>query len=240
MTSVQETEQALAGAAGDVEQAERDLASGEGSVSAKKLHELRDRFRFADLAAKGARQKADRDRASARLAGLEQIGGEVDRLAGGEAVAALKDALADVARASKRFRDLAREHDDSVRELIAAARDLGAEPMAPAGPRKTSAYVSTRPGTVIHGATAVHLIEGQVLDALGEAMLADPEEFRRTIKPAESLRPHRPGYLFRDLSNGSVHAVDDFGEAHESRVRSGEITLLSDTDIDRWMAGEIG
>src|SRR5213592_4976024 len=105
-TDVAHAEREAVEAAGAVAAAEERLASGGRGVTAAGLHKLRDAFRHADLTARGMRERAERERSAARLAGLEEIGVQVDALAG-TAVEGLADAVAEVARACGRVREMA-------------------------------------------------------------------------------------------------------------------------------------
>jgi hypothetical protein len=77
-TDVTEAEQQAAEAAEAVSLAEARLARTGRGVTATALHKLRDAWRHADLAAAGARERAERERQAARMAGLEEIGQQVD------------------------------------------------------------------------------------------------------------------------------------------------------------------
>ncbi len=237
--SVKDAVAASAAAQADLEQAEQDLASGTKALSVKRYHEISDRARHRKLTELGERQKAESKAAAERLADLEQLGSEIDALAAGDGPARMTAALDDVARACERFRALAAEHDATVAELAATARECGAEAAAPGGPRKGSAFVAVKGTAVMHRGTIVRPVAAQALESLGRAMVGDVEGAAAMLGAVETARVHRPTHLLR-AGNGSLHAWDELTEPMQGQIRSGDLTELSESDIDRWMAGELG
>jgi hypothetical protein len=245
-TSVKDAGAAAATAKRDVDDAEAELASGSPSVTASALHKLRDAWRHADLAAQGAQVRAEQDRRNARIKGLEMIGTEIDKLAGAGTAAAMEDALRDVAAACARVRELAGSHDAAVFEFVQAAEDFGAEPPAPGGPRATSARIAVRKDrangdSVLHGRTLVSPVGSKIQAAIAFAVEGDPDRAVAHARPAAELpEPGRPKYLLRDVRSRNVIAMtSEPAEAMYSRIRSGDIELLSGYDIDLYMAGEL-
>jgi hypothetical protein len=246
-TSVKDAGAAAATAKRDVDDAEAELASGSQSVTASALHKLRDAWRHADLTAKGAQTRAEQDRAADRLKGLEMIGAEVDKVAASDTAAALEGALRDVAAACTQVRELAGTHDKSVSELVAAATDLQAEPPAPGGPRATSARIAVRKDrangdSVLHGRTLVSPVGTKIQAAIAYVVEGDADRAVAHARPATELPdPDRPRYLLRDVRSRNVIAMTSEPDAAMySRIRSGDVELLSGYDIDRYMEGEIG
>lgn len=246
-TNVDDAAAAAAVAKQDVDQAETDLASGSRGVTASALHRLRDAWRHADLAAQGAQVRAEQDRRSARIKGLEMIGTEIDKLAGAGTAAAMEDALRDVAAACARVRELAGSHDAAVFEFVQAAEDFGVEPPAPGGPRATSARIAVKKDpanghSVLHGRTLVSPVGTKIQAAIAYAVEGDADRAVAHARPAAELpEPVRPRYLLRDVHSRNVIAMtSEPTEAMYSRIRSGDIELLSGYDIDRYMEGEIG
>ena len=240
-TSVKDAAAAATAAKSDMDRAESEVASGGTSVTAPLLHKLRDTWRRADLAAKGARVRAEQDRRDARLQGLTAIGAEIDELATSDETVALADAIRDVTAACIRVRELAAAHDNAVAELAAAAEDLGAEPMAAGGPRATSARVAVRNGAVIHEYTAVSPIGTRVQVALEHAMNGDPDRAVAHVRAMIQLpEAKRPDYLLRDVRSGNLVALSaELTDGMRARIRSGDLEVLSDFDVDRYMAGEL-
>ena len=240
-TSVEDAAAVAAAAKGDVERAEAGLASGSRTITATALQNLRDKWRHADLAAKGARARADQDRRDARLRGLTAIGSEVDKLATGDQTEALAGALRVVAMACARVRDIAGAHDAAVAELVAAAEDLGAEPMAPAGPRGTSGYVAVKGATIIHKRTTVSPVGSRINAALGHAMSGDPDRAVAEVGAATQLpEPKRPDYLLRGSGGMLIPHYGPLNSGMEAQIRTGAVTQLSGHDVDAYMRGELG
>jgi hypothetical protein len=229
----------------DVNQAEQEVASGSKRVTAAALHKLRDTWRHADLTAQAARKQAEKDRLDARMAGLEKIGAEVDKLAitasGKESQ--LAAALAEVTAASTRVRQLAGEHDQAVKDLVEAARDLQAEPMAPSGPRPTSAFVAVQgSSTIIHKRARVALIGGKIEGALQQALAGAPAAAATDINPVVGMpEPKRSQYYFR-ASNGTIHTFDDITKTNQGvreQVKSGALQPLSESEIQAYLEGAL-
>jgi hypothetical protein len=238
--SVKEADDELAQARAQVNQAEAKLASGTGNVSASVLHRVRDAWRHADLSARGAHERAERERRQARLDGLAKIGTEADKLASGVALAGIGEALRDVAEASARVRRLASAHDGAVAELITAAQEFGAEPEAPGGPRSTSAFVAIRSGALVHQATAVRPVSEHAQGALALAVAGDIARADAAVSPAIRLRPaRRPDYLLRGPNGMLLPFYDALTPVMEAQVRSGDCQRLDEQDIDQYMAGEL-
>jgi hypothetical protein len=239
--NVAQAERELTETAGAVTAAETQLASGGRSIGAGTLNKLRDAWRHADLTAQGARQKAERDRLAARLDGLGQIGTEVDKLAAdaGGATSELADALQAVALACARVRTLATAHDGAVAALVAAANDLGAEPMAPAGPRSTSAFVAVRGTSIVHKRTQVSPVGDRVARALAQAVAGDPVS-AITDADAVTQRPEarRASYHFRG-GNGLIHTFDNLTDGIQAQVRSGDLKPLTESEIIAYMEGTL-
>jgi len=239
--TVEEAETEVAGARREVERAESELAVGGKGVTASALHTLRDKWRHATLSAEGARQKAERDRQAVRLKGLEYIGAETNKLAAGQGLDGLGQALADVAAAAERARALAAVHDAAVADLIAAAADLGAEPMAPGGPRSTSAGVAVQGGAIVHNRTRIGPIGAQVAGALGHAVAGDVDGALAKLAAVTQLpEPRRPDHIVVGRGGLFVPVTGPLSPMQEGQVRSGDLRLLDETDVDRYMAGELG
>ncbi|WP_042400357.1 hypothetical protein [Streptacidiphilus carbonis] len=224
----------------EVHQAETELASG-GKVAFEHLHRLRDRWRHADLAAQGAQARAESERVRARLEALTAVGAEVENTAAAEPGQALREALAEVARVCARVRALADGHDATVAALVAAAVDLQVEAKAPAGPRATSGHVAVEGRAIVHKAVKLVPVRDLVEQALQHAVTGDVERAAGMARPVvEVPAAKRPDHLLRGR-NGVLHPISgDLNNGMQAHVRSGEVVPLSDTDVDRWMRGELG
>lgn len=224
-----------------VEEAEAGLAAGEATISASKLHELRDTWRHADLSAKGARQQAEQQRRDARFTGLTAIGGEVAKLASDQHAQRITAALRQVTAACDLVTAIAAAHDADIARLITAAMDLDAEPRALNGPRATSASVAVQGNAIHYRNVMVSPIGQKVEAALREAMNGDPDRAAARLRPTTKMTaPRRPDHLFRNRS-GALWPIDgELNDGLRSQVRDGTLTELSDHDIDKYMAGELG
>lgn len=221
-----------------VAKAEADIVAGKG-VSALDLHKITDTFRHARLTAEGKQRTAAEERAAARLASLEEIGAAIDRLAGPEHSGRIERAMLDISAACDALRALAAAHDRDVAALIAAAKQLEAEPEAPAGPRSTSAHVAVKDKTIVHKAVRLAPVGHRVDIALGHALHGDPGRAAAEVR-AVTITPgrRRPEHLFRS-KNGMIHSIDNLNEGLRAQVQSGELVELTAYDIDLWMAGEL-
>lgn len=226
-------------AALEVKEAESRLAGG-GSVTFDALHKLRDRWRHADLAAQGAQARAQAERQVARLDGLAAVGAQVDKAAAAAPGKAMKAALEEVAAACAKVRALAEGHDAGVAALVATAVELGVEPTAPAGPRATSAHVAVDGDAVTHKRTRLVPVRDKVGAALPYALAGDVAKAAEIVRPVvEVPEAQRPEYVLRGR-NGLLQPVGaPLNSGMQALIRSGEVVLLSEVDIDRWMAGEL-
>jgi hypothetical protein len=242
IADIADADQEAADAAAAVAKAETKLAAGQGGVSPDALHRLRDRFRHARLSAEGLRAKADRDREAARVAGLEEIGRQVDALAESGLPNDLGEALQAITDACAKARSIARTWDTSITELIEAARDLDAEGMAPGGPRKTSAHlaVGDRPDakTIIHQQTKLTPVSAQVAQAIEYAVLGRPYDGLALMDGASTLaEPQRPDFLLRGRNGMLLTVYGEPNQQFQNQIRSGDLTALPKSDIDAYMAG---
>lgn len=245
--TVDDTAAAAAAAKGNVDRAEADIASGSRSITAAALHKLRDAWRHADLAAKGERARAEQVRAQARLDGLAAVGAEVDKLAESDETTALADAIRAVAATCARVRQLVKAHDAAVAELAEAARDLGAEPIAPGGPRRTSARVGVIGGrgkgdSMAHERIVVSPVGDHLRAALEHALGGDPDRAVAEIQPV-TVRPERkrPDHLIRNRRSGNIIAMTaELNAEMLAQIRSGDIEELFGHDVDLYMEGELG
>jgi hypothetical protein len=232
------TEREAAEAKAAVAAAEERLASGGRGVSAGALHKLRDAFRHADLAARGTRERAERERAAARLDGLEEVGVQVDALAA-TAIAGLDDAVAEVAAACAKVRELVAGHDQQVAGLIEAANDLGVEPRAPGGPRKSSAFLAAGPGTIQHKTAEVRQLGPGVEAVIGHAVAGHVDDAIAAAQVVADVRPTRADHYFRGL-NGAIIGLDDpIGQGMRAQIQSGDLVELTSAEVARFLAGEL-
>lgn len=224
-------------AAAAVTDAENKIASGRRGVSADMLNKLRDAHRHAQLTLKGAQQKAAQQQAEARTAGLTEIGTAVDQIAAEGLGQDLPGALQELAGAAAKVRRLAAAHDADVAQLIAAANDLQVEPKAPGGPRASSAGVAVHQGGILHGRTHLLPVGANIERAIADAVAGDPERGASQVRhTATEPEPRRPRHLIR--TDNGVHALDNLPSVLAAQLRSGQAQELTDTEADRYMAGE--
>jgi hypothetical protein len=237
-TNIAQAEREAAQAAEAVSKAEARLAATGGGVSSGALHKLRDAFRHADLAARGARERAERERQAARLGGLEEVGAQVDAFAA-TAVAGLSDAVAEVAAACARVRELGAGHDAAVADLIAAANDLDVELRAPGGPRKPSAFVATGPGAIQHRTTEVRQLGAAVEAVIGHAAGGRVDDAMAAAVVVQDVKPARADHYYRGL-NGAIIGLDDpVNAGMAAQITAGDLKELSAAEVTRFLAGEL-
>lgn len=239
-SSVKDPQAAVQQAGVDVARAEARLASGDRGVTAEALHKLRDKFRHASLAADGAQARAEQERQAARLEGLGQVGVEVDRLVSDDTAGGIRQAMRDAAAAVSRVRQLAAAHDSQVADLRAAAADLDVEPMAPGGPRRTSAHVAIDRESIAYKDQRVTTVARQVEQALGLVLAGDVEAAVAEVRPVVPVRPvDRPDRLLRGRGGALVPLYRDPNTHQLALLRSGDLVELGQRDIDLYMAGEL-
>jgi hypothetical protein len=239
-SSVKDPQAAVQQATVEVRQAEAKLASGDRSVTVEALHKLRDRFRHATLSAQGAQARAEQERQQARLDGLQQVGAEVDRLVSDDTAGGIRDALQEAAQAIMRVRGMAAAHDVRVADLIAAAADLEVEPLAPGGPRTTSADVAVDRASIVHKDQRVTPVRRQVEMALGLVLQGALEDALAEVRPVVPLRvEERPDHLLRGRGGMLVPVHGDLNMNQLAQLRSGDLVELGQGDIDRYMRGDL-
>lgn len=239
-SSVTDPQAAVQDANVKVRQAEALIASGDRSVTAKKLHELRDRWRHSVLSAQGVQARAEQEQRQARLEGLQQVGTEVDRLVSDDTAAGIRDALQEAAQAIMRVRGMAAAHDVRVADLIAAAADLEVEPLAPGGPRSTSADVAVDRESIVHRDQRVTPVRRQVEMALGLVLQGALEDALAEVRPVVPLRvEERPDHLLRGRGGVLVPVHGDLNTHQLAQLRSRDLVELGQGDIDRYMRGDL-
>jgi hypothetical protein len=239
--SVEDAHKTETDARRSVDQAEDDILAGKRSVTAAALHKITDAARHAALSAEAARQRAEQDRANARLEGLEAVAAEVVNLAASEYPPGLAEAFADIADACARAQSIASAHDADIAELTAAAKRLGAEHAAPGGPRKTSAFLALTGNGITLKDKTVSPVGGRIGAAITHAIRGDAERAAAEVRTVrETVPAKRPGHVLRQVSNGLLFPVHgDLNQFQLAKLRKGEMTELSAAEIDLWMKGEL-
>ena len=240
-TTTEDPQASAANAELEVTRAEADIASGGRSISEAALHKLRDAWRHADLTAQGARQKAERGRREARLSGLAAIGDQVDELARAEHAEQLEDALRTAADACHRVRVLAAAHDADVAALVAAAAEFGVEPVAPAGPRSTSAHIAVKGNAIMHKRILVSPLGARIHSALSHAINGDLRRAAaETQTVTQAAEAKRPDHILRNPAGVLFPIQGPLSDAMCSQIRTGNLTRLTELDVDLYMSGELG
>lgn len=237
---VDRADQHAADAAAAVEAVEEELASGAQKVTASGLHKLRDKFRHAELTARGAHERAERERAAARIAGLEEIGRQVDALAD-ETGSQLSEALQEVADAVAKVRGIVAGHDTAIADLIAAARDLHAEGRAPGGPRATSAYIAVAADAITHKLTTVHRVGGKLAAVLALTLDGKPAEAADKAQLVTRVAaPQRAAhYLRRPDGQVFTYGHKKLPDGWAGQLARGEMERLTDREIELYLRGEL-
>jgi hypothetical protein len=221
--------------------AENDLASGRRPVGFDALHKLRDRMRHADLAASGARAKAEQQRQEARAAALGELGKRIDALAA-TAGADIAAALRDLAEAAGRARAGAAAWDAQVAALAATARDLGAAEPAPGGPRPADGGIAvSHDGRVWHRLTLLQPVSDQAGTALAHALAGDAVSAIAAVKAAVSTQaPARQDHYLRSTRGGAIHVfADPLPPGIAAQAASGELVPLSESEILAYLQGDL-
>ncbi len=242
MTTPEAAQADAAAAQADLSNAERQLAEGR-TVSFDRLHALADRARHTSLAARGEQTRAERKRAEQRTADLGDLGEEIDALAVSPNLAEMRQAVRDVADACARVHRLADNHDAAVAALAQTAEALSVEPPSPSGPRESSGHIAVkRQGSAVsitHRRNRVQQVAGQILAVLGQAQDGNADGALALLQAVDSTRPAwRPKVIARG-PNGVLIAMDNISDPMAAQIASGELSALSEHEIDLWMEGAI-
>lgn len=171
------------------------------------------------------------------MSGLGEIGDQVDALATTGSTE-MAGALRTLAAAAGQVRALAAGWDSAVGELAAAARDLGTEPCAPGGPRKSSGFVAVRDRAVVHKRTEVRPVAPHLDQAIAAAVSGDAEQAIALAAMVAGLPEPRQADNYFRATGGQVQysitsGVIDISIAAASPMPSSQnvayITLITET-----------
>jgi hypothetical protein len=194
----------------------------------------------ARLSAEGAAARAEQDQAKARAEALAALGGQIDRLASDDPRVAICGALAEVAQACARLRELGRDHDAGVAELVSAAGDLGVEPAAPGGPRRTSGYVAVDGRAVVHERTRLVPVQQQVEQALWLAASGDLDAAVAEVRPVSVVpEPQRPDRLLRGRGGMLMPVYGPLNVQLDNQLRTGDLADLGEHGINQYLTGDL-
>lgn len=233
-------------AAAEAEAAERTAgelehqAFNDAGIDPTRVLAAKEASRFARMRAALVRRRAERAAQAARLLALAEVGTDVDKVAAAASGpdAALAKAAQAIAQACGRLRELTAAHDRQVRDLVARARELHAEPPAPSGPRASSAHVTVAPGgeSVTHGCTKVRIVGAVTTDAIAAAVAGDPDKAVQLVAAVhEQAVPTRPPHHYI-RGDGRVFATskpDDYA------VRTGALRPMTPAEVDRYYEGRL-
>lgn len=219
-------------------ESDKKPTSGAAAAEAKQL---------ADFAAKRlqrTRDRADQAKAARRLLALEAVGNDVDQIHASAAQpdAGMVAAMKQIADAHATLQRLAAAHNDSVREVITRARELGAEPAAPSGPRASSAHVMVARGSrkIQSGNAIVQMVDKRTMaDAVEFAIKGDTDAAVRRLSAAHTVAAPVPADRYYVLGNGGVHAAppDPWDRNFTKKVASGEARILTADERGAWLDG---
>lgn len=243
-----EAERELAESSDLLEAVEKQLARGD-AVPPERHHELRDLRRFGELRCAGIRARIEAARREERLVALRAVAEDARALAESgplSEVTRLEGALAGVAAAVARVRELAGEHDRRQRALVDRAAELGAGDLSPSGrPRQASASVAVTgmaTGMVVTagdvrlaavGGMAERAIDAAVHDRAGEGV----ELLRQAVRRQNHSRA--PFYLL-DVRSRMVFPAETLAanSAMAQGIRDHRLRELKPAEIDAYLAGE--
>jgi hypothetical protein len=187
------------------------------------------------------RQRAEETRRAVRLAALEQVGAEIDALAGeGHADPTMADALKAVAESAAAFHTAAAAWDGKVRALHLRAAELGSEPgqAGQAGPAASSGYVQRGGvnGAVRHRDTEVAEVGQQAAQAAGLAAAGQLQDALALIAVVRDRSPRQPDGYYRDVI-GQFPPMPVFGQPDRSlamMVSEGRAVRMTDAEVEAW------
>ncbi len=218
-------------------QIEEELATGSGSPSAERHHELLDLRRHTELRIKGLRKRVSDAQEAARLAQIATLAGHI-----GEFAATAKDggklaqALADVAEAAQRARDLAAQQDGLLGELQAAARALDVGRPSPLGvPQARHGHVAVDESRIMHGRVAVRRIGPAIDEAVTLAVAGHLGDAKARIAVVDGIEPRGRADHYLRGPNGLVMSLDELSEVVRKQIEAGELTVLSESQIRRYL-----
>jgi len=241
-TGTAEVDRAADDAAAVLRDSEADLATGRRTVSADALHRHLDNYRHAQLAAEGAKAKAERAAATARITALGEVGRQVDDLAAADVVDELRDVLQVISDGCARARSITQDWDDSVRKLISTAAGLGVGEPPPGGPAKASGFLAVRTSQgsqfITHHRVRLTLVGTDLSRAIDRAVLGRPHDGLLLINGVTELpEPQRPRYVVRGRG-GVFTPLEELTEAQWAQVKTGDLQLLEPDEVEAWLRGE--
>lgn len=201
--------------------------------------------RFARERAVRQRARADRAKAARRLLDLEQVGKDVEQIHAAAVTpdAGMVAALTAITNGYAALHQLADAHNGKIKDAIGRARELGAEPPAPSGPRASSAHVTVHTGNrkVQSGGAIVQMVDKRDIDdAVAIAIQGDADAAVRRLNAAQRTDPPKRADHYCVGHNGMVHGYsDDAGpkSALPAMVARGELHELTPDEVEAYLDG---
>lgn len=218
---------------------EDDRPTGAQVIAAK--HEAELATRRVDV----AQERLARAREEARVAGLQEVGADIDQVAtdattpDAEQVASLRQ----LAESAAAVRARAGAHDQRVTELYARASDLyggkddpvhrsgQAGPWAPHMP----------PLGVRHGDVEVHVIGGSADAAISAAVRGDVDGALSLLSGVRDCTPPQPDYYIRDTLPQFGVGMPVYGHPDRNTaemLRIGRFVRMTPEEVEQWQASK--
>lgn len=220
------------------------VEGGKGSAAPAAVIEQRAVAEFARTRAGRIRAAANRAKAARRVLALADVGQDVEQIHADASTldAGMVAALQQIAASYAVLRQLADAHSARVTAAIARARELGAEPAAPSGPRASSAYVTVHTGQrkIQSGNAIVQGVDKRTVDEAVElATKGDADAAVRRLSAAHTIAPPERADYYYLAPNGVVHGLADniTGQQIAKQAAKGVGRFLDDDEIEAYLAG---
>lgn len=206
--------------------------------------EARQLLDFARKRLDRTRQRADQAKAAQRLLALEAVGRDVEQIHA-DAVqtdAGMVAAMTAITNGYATLARLADAHNARVRATIARARELGAEPAAPSGPRASSAHVTVHTASrhIQSGSAVVQQVDKRTIDdAVELAIRGDTDAAVRRLHAAHTVAPPKHADRYWRLRNGLIEPFNDQDPNRVRQAAKGEIDFLTDDERAAYLDGRL-
>jgi hypothetical protein len=197
---------------------------------------------FARKRLERTRYRADQAAAAKRLLALDAVSRDVEQIHAGalQPDAGMLAALQQIAVGHGALKRLVEAHNGNVRATIDRAKELGAEPPAPNGPRASSAHVTAKSRVIQSGNTVVQVVDSKtVAAAVALALKGDTDAALRTVHAAHTVAPPVPADLYWVGANGIVNPFNGQDAYLLARARKGEIRFLDDDERAAYLDGRL-
>lgn len=224
------------------------VEGGKGSAAPAAVVEQRAVAEFARSRARRIRQRADRAKAARRVLALADVGNDVGQIHADASTpdAGMIAALTAISNGYATLSQLADAHNARVRAAINRARELGAEPAAPSGPRASSAHVTVHTGhrQIQSGSAVVQQVDKRTIDdAVELAIKGDTDAAVRRLSAAHTIAQPTPRDHYAIVANGTVHSWDNGDDPARNPiprlVARGEARELDPDEVTAYLAGRL-